>query len=219
MAEITGDIKKYLQEHWSRKAGVTEDGLDTPTLEKDATIGFWENEKDSADAFDLFFENQRHLFRIEREVSGHYISMNSEANKTKCRIDRILIPQESFVAFGWSFGAIGVELKRSCVSVGRPLSQCLDYRKAIFPIKNGLRIYLDAVFLWPFATKGGSDEGIIAQHRVGGCAPVFDYNTTNFSRVRFYLGQQNSLELNRNGTVTEFKKNMFESVGRNRGSR
>ena len=183
------------------------------------TIGPFKTEKESTQRLDIILERLSVWFDVYKEVAGHFVVNTGLHEKEGCRIDRILMPTANLVSEGWHFGAIGIEAKKSRIYVGRPISQCLDYRQAAFRVgADGLLVMLDQVFLWPFPGCGGALQSVMSQRRVGGLYEIKD-TKTGINNLCFSLFQQLVLSFSSDGEIKEFKAAMFDSHGRRRGSR
>jgi hypothetical protein len=146
------------------------------------TSGGWATEAESVAAFDEVVESLG-MFRIYREVEGHYPQPRLGTPRSSARIDRILVPRAELYAAGWTLGPIGVECKRSDEKVGRPFSQLLDYSRATWLLEpdKDIWIALKWLFLWPMGSTGGPLASILAQHRLGGVEPTHGSTLTFFS--------------------------------------
>jgi hypothetical protein len=189
--------------------------LQTEEARGNFTLGNWETEQESSSFFDGISAQleKQGLWKSESEVSGAYMNCLPMEERQGCRIDRILYPGQKMVDAGWCFGPIGIELKRSRERLGRPASQCIDYRNAIFTSSVGTQFVLQQVFLWPLLTWGGGElESVMGQRRVGGV--FFQYD-----KMRFYLGQQLVLDVGFDGKIVEFKQVFMKTLGRKKGNR
>ena len=157
------------------------DGLDVITYRDSFTSGDWLTEAESAAAFDEVVTGTG-LFTIYREVRGVYVQPRVDQPLSSPRIDRILSPTKRLLAAGWSHGPIGVECKASGVNCGPPLSQMLDYSRAIWSLPNGFRIQLAWIFLWPLGNQGGVVQSIMAQNRLGSA------NSSQWVSLSLYSG-------------------------------
>jgi hypothetical protein len=129
----------------------------------DKTSGDWKTEEDAARDFDCAVEASG-LFRIHREIWGHYLHVRPGCDVEKRpRIDRILVPNQAANALGWDIGSVGVELKRSGAPL--PICQALNYSCAIWELPNGHCIWLRWVFLFPKDRVVGT----LASAMVGNC--------------------------------------------------
>lgn len=131
------------------------------------TAGYYRTEVESCTALDRALEKPG-LFNIYREVPGYFLQPKLGQEFKNPRIDRILTPKPALTALGWEYGPIGIECKRSMMRLGPPISQLLDYNRAIFEIKKGVWIKPEWLFLWPLDKVTGPVESILAQHRLGG---------------------------------------------------
>ncbi len=130
------------------------------------TCGDYATEADSAAAFDDIAT--RLGFFIDREVSAPAVTHVGQPENATVRIDRILRPSMWLTGLGWDIGAIGVELKKSNMKIGRPIAQAFDYIWARWDAD------VRYIFLWPVATFGGGPlASITAQHRIGCAAPIY----------------------------------------------
>ena len=86
------------------------------------TTGGWSTEEASASAFD---ERIRRigLFRVYLEVEGTLIQPRPCQREKTVRIDRLLVPTEALLALGWKHQTVGVEIKRSGLPIGPPMTQ------------------------------------------------------------------------------------------------
>lgn len=204
------DIKNVIEQIIVASPGVS---LHTsPNL----TLGCFPTEHQSCNAFDSIADylHENGIWKIYKEVTGHYISSFPFEKSLDCRIDRVVVPGPVMVESGWLFGPIGIEIKRSGEKLGKPASQCLDYRNAVFSIDNH-HVLLRQVFLWPLETWGGGElESVMAQKRIGGCI-----NNYRHESIDFYLGQQLVLSVCKNGTIRELKSVFIDRLGRKKGSR
>lgn len=129
------------------------------------TGGDYATEAESCTAFDEVI-NQTGYFKVLREVTGQYLQLNLDQEYAKPRIDRLLIPTAALRELGWNHGVIGVECKRSHEKIGRPISQMLDYRRAVYSVL-GVHVVPMYVLLWPWRGCGGPVDSIVAQQRLG----------------------------------------------------
>jgi hypothetical protein len=168
------------------------------------TAGIWTDEKDAAEAFDRLVEPSG-FFRFYREVRGTLIQPRPCQQDKSVRIDRLLIPTAKLN--GWTYGCIGVEFKRSGTKIGRPISQMLDYSRALWQLPNGgINVALGWTFLWPAQKEHGDMAGIFAQQRIGTACP-------NYGGVTFFAGEVRVLNLAPDGTFQIGKCDIGESVG------
>jgi len=116
------------------------------------------------------------MFKMWREVRGTYIQPRIGTIRNEARIDLILGPTPKLIAAGWCHGFIGVECKRTNTKIGPPISQMLDYGRAVWHLPpSGFRIMLNYVFLWPMKPLGGPIESIMMQNCLGSLS---EYNGT-----------------------------------------
>lgn len=145
--------------------GPSPDTLEVPVWADYYTCGNYDTETESVIAFDQII-NSLGYFKVLREVTGQYLHLNLDQEYRRPRIDRVLVPSTGLRAHGWDHGIIGVECKRSNEKIGKPISQMLDYRRAVFPVL-GAHVLLRYVLLWPWNGCGGPIESIMAQQRLG----------------------------------------------------
>lgn len=128
--------------------------------------------------FDQLVENSG-LFVMLREVSGWMLFKHGQSEeKTKIRIDRILMPTNKLLDAGWKNGFIGVEGKKPGEKMGDAINQSIDYMRAVFVSpKTGGRIMLNWCALYPFEYPSGPTESVLAQQRLVTCSP-FDRSLT-----------------------------------------
>lgn len=132
------------------------------------TPGPWAYEDKSEAAFDQLVETAAPgLFRVFKQITGHYVHPRYGTAIKAPRIDRILWPLEALIKQGWDIGPIGVECKRSGEKIGPPISQMLDYSRALWQMPTGTVVHCKWVFLWPLGTVGGPIASIMAQNRLG----------------------------------------------------
>lgn len=143
---------------------------------KDKTLGKFADEQESARYFDGIMDLHKDLFKVHREVRGQYVQprflaeefIDEDGNVQKAKIDRIVSPQQKLIDAGWTYGPFGVELKKSGKALGRPLSQILDYTRAVWFCPNGFNVMLKWCFLWPWDCGSGAVTSICVQNRIGG---------------------------------------------------
>ena len=136
-----------------------------PFVTEQRTIGEWTTEADAAAALDVVLDDCD-LFDIHKEVIGDLIQPLPGQRCGPVRIDRILTPKPQLLRYGWDYGAIGVETKRSGEPIGPALNQMLDYRRSVFHLAVA-DIWLGFVFLWPARSQHFATESVMAHHRVG----------------------------------------------------
>lgn len=176
------------------------------------TSGDFATEEDACDTFDdAMEEHASGLFRVYKECQGWYMHGKVGAKETQCRIDRILIPTAACKE-KWGFGAIGVEIKKSGVKVGRVACQCIDYRSAVFEVENCM-IHLNQVFVFPLVSFGnGAIQSVVCNYRVGAC------NLSPQHKVSFSFAATPVLEVSRCRVICN-NNHVAEKVGNKRGSR
>lgn len=170
-----------------QRFGVTPFNAPELSFSREETLGNLKTEIESAKFFDEIMAAHQNLFRVQKEVTGHYVQprflaanvVDEDGRVKRPRIDRIILPQRDLIEAGWRHGPFGVELKKSGEKVGPPLSQILDYTRAVWflkdekGIRNGYNIMLDWCFLWPWDCGHGNVESIAIQNRIGGA--YFDH--------------------------------------------
>lgn len=139
--------------------------LEVPVWSDYYTCGDYATEVESVAAFDAII-NTLGYFKVLREVTGQYLQLNLDQEYARPRIDRLLVPTTDLRQLGWDHGVIGVECKRSNEKIGRPISQMLDYRRAVYPVL-GVHVLPRYVLLWPWNGCSGPIESIMAQQRLG----------------------------------------------------
>lgn len=55
--------------------------------------------------------------------------------------------------------------------MGPPISQALDYHRAVFPTRAFYTVSLEWIFIWPTGVIGGDIGSIMAQNRIGAMSP------------------------------------------------
>lgn len=129
------------------------------------TAGSWATEEASCAALDTILD-LIDGFRVFREVRGVYTQPRVAQDQKTPRIDRVLTPLPKLMELGWCHGPIGIECKRSGEKLGPPISQCLDYSRALWEINHNW-VALNWVFLWPAEKTSGTVASILAQQRIG----------------------------------------------------
>lgn len=139
------------------------------------TIGNYADEKAACDAFDAAVDDQ--YWWVRKEAWGKIVNLDPHPltqEKTKNRIDRVMIPKKKCVDEGWTLGVVGVEIKKSGVPLGPVASQMLDYRRCVWNVESPgspglfIPIVLSKVFLFPvFGCGGGPFSSVMAQQRIG----------------------------------------------------
>jgi hypothetical protein len=134
------------------------------------TAGEWDDERDACAALDAMIQSTG-LFDIHREVRGHYMLPRTDTPNRLPRIDRVLFPSSQLIGnLGWRYGPVGVECKRSGEKLGRPVSQMMDYSRAVWDVGDGLWVNLRYVLLWPLEKQHSELASIMSQNRLGGIA-------------------------------------------------
>jgi len=134
----------------------------------DLTLGDFATEAESVDCLAAILDHTG-AFSVHQEVAGEYTFRRPHQDQASPRIDMILTPSALLVASGWKIGPVGVECKRSSVKVGRPISQAIDYSRALWklPTFHNQWISLSFIFLWPFAPQHGPLGSVFSQQRLG----------------------------------------------------
>lgn len=174
---------------------ITEPGLSEITEPANITIGKWCTEVESVTALDTILGEHKNLWTIYSEVCGQLIQPGYAQQDKSLRIDRILIPRKEFVELGWQHGAIGFECKKSGEKIGPPIAQSTDYSRSLFRLDNGVKIWLDMVFVWPMAPQHGPLASILYQQRVGSAY------CHSWARLKLKLGEVHVLSIDREGTL------------------
>lgn len=156
------------------------------------TYGDWLTEAESAAAFDEAVTSTG-FFISYAEVPGTLVQPRPSQVAQSVRIDRVLIPNPALIQAGWRHGAIGVEIKRSKVNVGPVIAQAMDYSRCVWTIPNGIKVWLDWIFIWPMERHHGVIASILAQNRIG-CA-----RRDRWTPLQLKCGEQNILRVHRDG--------------------
>ena len=174
------------------------------------TCGKYPDELISGKHFDEAVEKTG-LFKIwgkgtSKGIAGEMIHpLPNMIFRPKYYIDRILEPTSKLRDAGWTKGLIGVELKKSGIKVGQPLSQMLDYLRCVwFSPDNHMSVLIDYCFLWPLEKCGGVTASIMAQNRVGGVCLKYPPDN-EWHNLQFNLGEQFVLQYFYNKQLTEVK--------------
>lgn len=138
--------------------------------EQDYTAGDYPNEDASCVAFDDIV-GRSGLFRIYTKPEGFYLQPRLGVPLKHPEIDRLLVPTRTLINRGWDHGALGIEVKRSGMKIGKPLNQLLDYSRAVWKMPGRLWLMCEWYFLWPCPYQFGPLGSIQAQQRVGGAEP------------------------------------------------
>lgn len=192
-------------------AGLIADPWDQDARNRDLTLGAFATESDSEAHLDALVESTG-LFRVRRQVWGRYLFTRQHQADKSARIDRILIPNDDAIALGWNMGPVGVECKRSDVKIGPPISQALDYSRAIWEPTPGLWLSLSWVFVWPMAAQYGPVGSILSQQRLGSLFRRRD-------DLVFTSGQQMLASVSGDRTRCQIRTSIIEAAGRKVGSR
>ena len=112
--------------------------------------------------------------------------------KQAYRIDRILVPTQKLYDSGWTKGLIGVEIKRSKIKAGPPISQMFDYLRCVWNSPKNIKVMLDYVFLFPLEKTAGTIASIMAQNRAGSCSLRYG-EASEWRRLEFFIGEQKVL--------------------------
>lgn len=182
------------------------------TLAETLTFGEWDNEADSVAAFDEVVAATG-LFKVYPEVRGVYLQPRLGPPPAAARIDRVLSPTQKLLELGWEHGPIGVECKASGLKCGPPLSQMLDYSRAIWRLPHGYQVALSWIFLWPLHKQHGTVASIMAQNRIGSA------EQSNWEALRLHSGEANILRIKRDGEVLLGAARNGLRVGSRSGSR
>lgn len=172
------------------------------------TCGSYADETAACSAFDLLVEKTG-MFKIHKEIWGDLIQPRTGCEQKRMKIDRILSPKNELIALGWTHGPIGVELKRSGVKIGPPLSQALDYCRTAWEMPGGYRIVLNFSFLFPVEKQHGTVASIMAQQRIG------TISSTKWNPLSFCVGECVAIRFDEFWNVTMNKVD----CGRKAGSR
>lgn len=133
------------------------------------TIGDFANEDLAKADFDRRIELSG-LFKSYSEVEGYYVQPRVGADEQQPRIDRLLIPTKSLIDDGWTYGIIGVECKQSGRKLGPLISQCLDYSRAVYTLRDSkISVVCSWIFMWPTDSVYGDLASVMDQNRIG-CA-------------------------------------------------
>lgn len=180
------------------------------------TSGSYPTEAESIAEFDRIVEAGG-LFRVYREVEGHYMTHRPGRELKRPRIDRILVPLKQLREQGWT-ATIGIEAKRSGSKLGPLVCQALDYSWAIYDC-GGTHLHPEAIFLWP-VRKDGIDgetiysaiESVMVQNRIGWCSSY------RGDEIGWNLGAIEVLNIKSDG-ASRCRADVFGRAGRKVGSR
>lgn len=163
---------------------------------REFTTGAYVNELESAAAFDRAVPHD--LFKVHREVWGTLVSPRPAQDKVKMRIDRLLVPKPKLLdEYGWKFGIIGCELKRSKEKIGPVIAQVMDYTRTVWlldPDRQRFRVCADFIFIWPMAKQSGAIASICAQNRIGSA-----YGDERYVQFGLKCGETGVLEVRNDG--------------------
>lgn len=153
------------------------------------TSGNYADESEACLAFDEAV-NRSGLFKVWKEVRGEMNQPQPGNNiKSAYRIDRVLVPTQKLYDSGWTKGLIGVEIKRSNIKAGPPLSQMLDYLRCVWIAPGNIKVMLDYIFLFPLEKTAGTIASLMAQNCVGSCSLRYP-EVSEWRRFEFFLGEQ-----------------------------
>lgn len=162
----------------------------------DTTLGAWQTEVDSVLSLDAIFDGVPTLWNVYREVPGELIQPAYAQQDKTVRIDRIVTPKRELIELGWTHGAVGFECKKSDVKIGPPIAQATDYARSLFRLDNGVKIWLDMVFVWAMAPQHGPLASVLYQQRVGS---AYSYR---WAKLKLKLGEVSVLDIDPEGNVT-----------------
>jgi hypothetical protein len=179
------------------------------------TEGDYQTEEMACIAFDDAV-TKTGLFNISKEVWGRFNNpLPFKDNKDHPRIDRILTPTTKLLDAGWNQGAVGVEIKKSGVKLGRPLSQCMDYLHIAWEMpRSKIVVNLNYVFLFPLGKFGNSLASLCEQNHLGGCLLQYGQDSP-YHRLAFFTGEHVVLEYRLNTGELKIGK----TIGKRTGSR
>lgn len=183
-----------------------------PETPERATIGQWSTESDSVAALDRVLRIGD-LFRVYGEVKGTLVQPRPGQRDKGMRIDRLCTPTAKLLNLGWTFGAIGLEAKRSGEKIGPAIAQAMDYGRSVWELPGGMSAWLEYVFIWPMTRPAGTVESICAQHRIGHA------HSTDWHALRLQVGAFNILDIHRNGDVHLGTAYALPSMGKGAGRR
>lgn len=154
-------------------------------------------EVESANALDLILD-QTALFNIYREVRGTLLQPRPGQVDKSVRIDRVLLPTNRLLDFGWPHGIIGVEIKKDPhTTLGPAIAQAMDYTRSVFTLApSGFQVIPGYVFLWPMPKQSGPMASVCAQNRIG------SVTATDWEPLQLKSGEQNILRVHRDGRVS-----------------
>jgi hypothetical protein len=168
---------------------------DSPPNACQFTSGNWSEERDAVTELDRRLDVAG-LFKVYREVGGHYTQPRYGITPATPRIDRVLVPNERLISAGWTHGIIGVECKCSGKKLGPVVAQCQDYARAVFEIGDArFAVVCRWVFIWPLDRYFGDIASTMDQNRIGGLCG------NSYALLRFKTAGVNLLEVNNNGEL------------------
>lgn len=171
--------------------------------------GNFSTEEESVAAFDAIVERSD-LFRVYKEVPGHYMASRPGREQRSARIDRLLVPGPRLRAGGWNI-TFGVEAKRSGERIGHAIAQALDYTWCVFHANATTYLYPEWIFLWPLPTQFHAVASVMAQNRIG------EANERG-GRIAFGTNGTGLLSIGADGTF-ECQPERADRVGHKKGSR
>lgn len=172
-----------------------------------APLSNFADEAQSAYAFDALADSTG-LFNTYKEVKGTLLQPRPAQRDRGVRIDRILVPTNTFLSAGWTGGIIGVEIKRDAEAIGPYLAQAMDYSRSAFTLPNsGFQIILDWVFVWPIPKQHGPVASLMAQNRIG------NVSNDTWCKLQFCAGETNILRINNDNTVRIGRQSVGTKVG------
>lgn len=155
------------------------------------TYGTFSSESESCEALDEIIM-KINGFVVHKEITGEIMHPRHGTKDRGVRIDRILLPKNQMARHGWDYGCIGIECKKSDKKVGRPLSQILDYTRAIWRITDtGIYTYCRYIFLWPMTKASGPVASIMAQNNIGSASIQ---GNGRWRRLSLQIGESNLLQ-------------------------
>jgi hypothetical protein len=184
------------------------------------TCGDYQDEIASGKQFDECIQKSG-LFKIwgkgsSKGITGEMIQrLPSVKYNDHYYIDRILEPTPKMQDAGWDKGLIGVELKKSHVKVGPPLSQMLDYLRCVWNGPGNIKVLIDYCFLWPLEKCGGATASIMAQNHIGGVCLQYPPEK-EYHRLVFHIGEQYVIQYKPGSDKVEVRN---LNIGNRTGSR
>jgi hypothetical protein len=145
-------------------------------------------------------------FAVYEQVRGHLLQPRAGQTDKTMRIDVIVSPRQHLIDLGWSYGSIGIEVKRSGEKINAALAQMIDYSRSVFRLPDGNMVCPSFVLLWPwYGPGGGVLESIVAQQRLGAVVPEL-HGVSLTSRIDFavvnWLGTTLTNDLSAQGRKT-----------------